>query len=198
MIEWTTGGPRLNPETQQMLARLPLTKAFLAPISNEEIWARKVAAELKKIRREFEGGEEKTYNTIIDTLLCYAKIAGIMDPNLSDEEKRFGQEILIALGFEAKLKKVKPNSDIFDLITTRLIDMGFIYEDAVKSRTEEGKEEIFHWLYTSWYNGYSYLPSVLKRSTSQNRKTGQPSQDNNSKEQDLRFQPPKPQSFSLN
>ena len=171
MINWTYEDPRLNPEQQEMLSQLPLTKAFLASSLDKKIWVAGIAPELEKIRRKFEGNE-KTYYAITETLAFFALNSKVVNPHLPDEAIRHGQEILIALGFEAFLQKVdiKKYGPISTLIMSKLREIGLINEDALR----EKKEEILDWYDSSWKIGYNLLPLIIRQSPLNDRTTDQP------------------------
>jgi len=173
MLDWTNEDPRLTPETQQMLSQLPLTKAFLGPSLDTKSWVANITPELENIRTRFKGNE-KTYAAITETLAFFALNSRVVNPSLPDEAIRRGQEILIALGFEAFLQKVdrKKYGPISTLIMSKLREIGLINEDVLM----EKKEEILDWYDASWKIGYNLLPSIIGQSPSEGRKIDQPPQ----------------------
>jgi hypothetical protein len=173
MLDWTNEDPRLTPETQQMLSQLPLTKAFLGPSLDTKIWVANITPELENIRSRFKGNE-KTYYAITEALVFFALNSRLVNPSLPDETIRRGQEILIALGFEAFLQKVdrKKYGPISTLIMSKLREIGLINEDVLM----EKREEILDWYDTSWKIGYNLLPSIIGQSPSEDRKINQPPQ----------------------
>jgi hypothetical protein len=173
MVDWIYEDPRLTPETQQMLSQLPLTKAFLGRYLNPEIWAAHIASELKNIRSRFEGNE-KAYDAITQTSAFFALNSRVVNTRLSNEVIIGIQEILIALGFEAFLKKVdiKKYGPISNLIISKLIEMGVINKDPLI----EHRKKILEWYDTSWKIGYYLLPSIISQSPLEDKTTNQPPQ----------------------
>jgi len=173
MLDSTNENPKLTPETEQMLSQLPLTKAFLSTSLNEEIWLENIDSELQNIRSRFKGNE-KTYHAITETLAFFALNSKVVNPSLPDGAIRIGQEILIALGFEAFLKKVdrKKYGPISTLIKSKLREIGFINENVSIKK----EEEISDWYDASWKIGYNLLPSIIGQSPSEDRKIDQPPQ----------------------
>jgi hypothetical protein len=166
-----------------MLSQLPLTKTFLGPFLDIKSWGVDVAAKLDEIRKKFKEKKDVYYSTI-NALCFFAANSKILNPDLPVEEKMIGQEILIALGFEAFLQKVdrKKYGPIFGLITSKLREIGLINEDVLMEKIGE----ILDWYDASWKIGYVYLPLILKQSLSEDEKTDQLSQDDKlSKEEDL-------------
>jgi len=124
-----------------MLSKLPLTKAFLGPSLDTKIWLADINSELKNIRSQFKGNEKTyyAYYAVNETLAFFALNSRIVNPSLSDEEIRTGQEILIALGFEAFLQKVdrKKYDPIHTLIISKLREIELINKDVLRKRKKK-------------------------------------------------------------
>jgi hypothetical protein len=174
MLDWTNEDPRLTPETQQTLSKLPLTKAFLGPSLDTIIWLADINPELKNIRSRFKRNEKTyyAYYAVNETLAFFALNSRIVNPSLSDEEIRTGQEILLALGFEAFLQKVdrEKYDPIHTLIISKLREIELINKDVLMQK----KEEILDWYFASWKIGYHLLPSIIGQSPSEDREIDQP------------------------
>jgi hypothetical protein len=170
MADWIYEDRRLTPETQQMLSQLPLTKAFLGPSLDPEIWAANIAPELENIRRQFEANK-KNLEDIITIAAFFGLNSGILNRDLPDTVILRSEEILFYVGYEAfsHLKKDdiegKYTHTIIPLIINKLREIGLINENVSITRASE----ILNWVLTSWKIGYYFLPSMSNQSPSENK-----------------------------
>jgi len=75
MINWIYEDPRLNPEQQEMLSQLPLTKAFLAPSLDPKRWVNNLFEELERIKVD----KEEILSFIINGGTCFASEFGVVN-----------------------------------------------------------------------------------------------------------------------